>query len=96
MRFPQKEEMKIPLWENAASDDFKASVENIGLKIISKNEGDNYLEATLSGNLYIILNKDEDILRQVASLQFILNRSKIEGKIPSKIDLRFDKPVIKY
>lgn len=96
MRFPQKEEMKIPLWENTASDDFKASIENIGLKIISKNEGDHYLEATLSGNLYIILNKDEDIPRQVASLQYILNRSKIEGKIPSIIDLRFDKPVLKY
>ena len=65
-------------------------------KIISKEEFGNYFEATLSGNLHVFLKKDEEISRQVASLQYILNRSKIEGKIPSIIDLRFDKPVLKY
>jgi len=33
---------------------------------------------------------------QVGSLQFILRQSKIEGKLPGLIDLRFSKPVIKY
>jgi len=33
---------------------------------------------------------------QVDSLQFILKQSKIEGKLPAYIDLRFDKPVLKY
>jgi len=96
IRLPQKESMKVPLWENSASDDFNNSIESIGLKIISKDEFENYLEATLSGNLHVFLSKKEEISRQVASLQYILNRSKIEGKIPSIIDLRFDKPVLKY
>lgn len=33
---------------------------------------------------------------QVDSLQFILRQSKIEGKVPSFIDLRFVKPVLRY
>jgi hypothetical protein len=96
IRLPQKELMKVPLWENPAFDDFNNSIENIGFKIISKIEYGDYLEATLSGNLHVFLSKNEDIPRQVASLQYILNRSKIEGKLPSIIDLRFDKPVLKY
>lgn len=96
IRLPQKELIKDPLWENSTSDDFTNSIENIGLKILSKEEFKNYLEATLSGNLHVFLNKEEEISKQVASLQYILNRSKIEGKLPSIIDLRFDKPVLKY
>jgi hypothetical protein len=96
VRWPRKELIKNPLWENSIPDDFKNSIENIGLKIISKEEFADYLEATLSGNLHVYLKKDEEIPRQVASLQYILNRSKIEGKLPSIIDLRFDKPVLKY
>lgn len=95
-RIPKNEAMKIPIWEKSVSDDFSNLIENIGYKIVSKEEFENYLEATLSGNLHIFLKKDEEIPKQVASLQYILNRSKIEGKLPSIIDLRFDKPVLKY
>lgn len=37
----------------------------------------------------------KNISQQVDSLQFILRQSKIEGKLPAYIDLRFTKPVIK-
>ncbi|HUW21977.1 MAG TPA: hypothetical protein VMW41_04945 [Candidatus Bathyarchaeia archaeon] len=33
---------------------------------------------------------------QVDSLQLILSRAKIEGKVPQLIDLRFEKPIVKY
>lgn len=38
----------------------------------------------------------EKLAQQIASLQMIINRAKIEGKLPVKIDLRFKKPVVKY
>jgi hypothetical protein len=38
----------------------------------------------------------KEIQVQVDSLQFILSRSKIEGRKIKKIDLRFDKPVVNY
>ena len=42
------------------------------------------------------LSAKKEIYSQVDSLQFILRQSKIEGELPRFIDLRFDKPVVKY
>lgn len=44
----------------------------------------------------VLLSLDRDLKKQVDSLQLILERAKIEGKQIMLIDLRFDKPVIKY
>jgi len=38
----------------------------------------------------------EELPSKIASLQMILSRAKIEGKMPIKIDLRFKKPVITF
>jgi len=43
-----------------------------------------------------IFSLKKEIQIQVDSLQFILSRSKIEGRGIKKIDLRFDKPVVNY
>lgn len=45
---------------------------------------------------YIILNSDQPLNSTVASLQYVLTNIKIDLKLPSKIDLRFDKPVLTY
>lgn len=42
----------------------------------------------------IFLTSKKDIKLQVATLQFILSRLTIEGKGFSRLDLRFDKPVV--
>ena len=55
-------------------------------------------------NLQIFLNEPivasfsarKSINKQVDSLQFILRQSKIEGKLPVFIDLRFKKPLVKF
>lgn len=39
---------------------------------------------------------EKSISWQLDSLQFILRQSKIEGKLPVGIDLRFSKPVVRY
>jgi hypothetical protein len=47
-------------------------------------------------HLMVLFSSKSDLKYSVASLQFIISRSKIEGKIPKSIDLRFDKPVVVY
>lgn len=49
----------------------------------------------LDDSLIASFSAAKNIQTQVDSLQFILRQSKIEGKTPAFIDLRFDKPVIK-
>ena len=45
---------------------------------------------------YAVFNIHKSFSSQVASLQYILAGSKIEKELPTKIDLRFDKPVLTY
>jgi hypothetical protein len=45
---------------------------------------------------YAILNSDQPLNSTVASLQYVLTNIKIDLKLPSKIDLRFDKPILTY
>lgn len=44
----------------------------------------------------VVLSFPDEINRQLASLQLILSKAKIDGKAMDKIDLRFDKPVVIY
>jgi cell division protein FtsQ len=50
----------------------------------------------LTDDVIASLSAKKKMLMQVDSLQFILRQSKIEGRLPSLIDLRFDKPVVRY
>ena len=45
---------------------------------------------------YAVLNSTQNIKSSVASLQYILTNIKIDSKLPTKIDLRFDKPVLSF
>ena len=91
-----KKDMANPLPVFSTEENLKKTFNLVGYEIKELSDFDTYYEATLSSRLVVIIGKDKDFSSQVASLQFILNRSKIEGKIPTKIDLRFDKPVLKY
>lgn len=61
-------------------------------KIISIRE----VRVWLENNLLCLFNLTKDINEQLDSLQLISSRAKIEGKQITRIDLRFDKPVIAY
>lgn len=50
---------------------------------------------TLKNKSKIILSAQKDIKSQLSSLQFILTRLTMEGRLFSQLDLRFDKPVIR-
>lgn len=78
--------------ERELVDEFsKTDVRVISLSIIGEKE----LEASISGGTKILL-KTEKIAQQVSSLQLMLSRFKIEGRIPKKIDLRFEKPIVVF
>lgn len=49
----------------------------------------------INGATKIIFKLDDNIDPQIASLQLILNKAKIEQDLLEFIDLRFDKPVVK-
>lgn len=44
----------------------------------------------------IILSANKDLKSQLSPLQFILTRLKMEGRVFNHLDLRFDKPVIRF
>jgi len=52
------------------------------------------IEVWFNDDLQALFSVQKDIDVQLDSLQFILERTKIEGEKPKRIDLRFDKPVI--
>ncbi len=54
------------------------------------------LLAKMKDGLEVVIALDEDVLRQTASLQLILQKAKIDSKSINRIDLRFDKPVVIY
>ncbi len=60
-------------------------------KITSKED---YLSVVFSDDGEVLLSIQKPLEEQVSSLQFIINRFTIEGKRFSRIDLRFNKPVI--
>lgn len=78
--------------ENELAQEFKKA----DLRIISVSiTGEKEIEASISGGTKVIF-KTEEIGQQVSSLQLMLTRFKIEGRIPKKIDLRFEKPIVVF
>ncbi len=89
-------ELIKPIPENSLEEEMRQNLSSLGkeLKTLDLSEGKKVI-ATFSGDLTVIFSREKDFHFQVASLQFILWRAKIEGKSPFFVDLRFDKPVVK-
>jgi hypothetical protein len=74
------------------------------LKKTLQSKGIEYKEVTKDSEaVFTVVLKDgsrvtfssqKDIITQIASLQYILSHLTMEGKLFSRLDLRFDKPVI--
>lgn len=70
---------------------------------INKISSQSIINAKIFGNTLLIndtprvvFSLEKDILKQLASLQLILQKAKIDQRSVEIIDLRFDKPVIQY
>lgn len=49
---------------------------------------------TLDGGKTVLFSSKKDVQSQISSLQFIVSRLTMEGRQFSRLDLRFDKPII--
>lgn len=63
---------------------------------IAKITSEKEIEIQLGNEIQTIFSLKKDLEEQLDSLQFIFSRTKIEGRQPRRVDLRFDKPVITY
>ncbi len=61
---------------------------------ISIDMADDSYVVTLSQGGKVTFSSQKDIMTQIASLQYILSHLTMEGRQFSKLDLRFDKPVM--
>lgn len=72
----------------------KAVLDKLGLKI-KKIEQKNETEVEIyTEDMVILINQEKELEQQLASLQVLLERFKIEGRRIKKIDLRFKSPVV--
>jgi len=66
--------------------------QNVKVKSIEQNQ--DLITVTLESNQILLLSQKRDIKRDLASLQLIIRQLTMEGKRFTRLDLRFDKPVI--
>ena len=65
---------------------------NITFLFVTSQSGNGFV-VTMPGNAEVIL-KNENLPEQIASLQLITHRLTMEGKRFSRLDLRYDRPVV--
>lgn len=79
------------------SNDMQNLLDQYHLSVDSITTGtDSAMHILFKGGQEIIFSENKEIKAQIASLQLIMNRLTIEGKQFSRIDLRFDNPVITF
>lgn len=94
--FFQQDKLLKPVADGGAEKKIAEEFKKTDLKLISLSIVENEdIMASLSGEIKVIF-KNENIEQQVSSLQLMLSRFKIEGRIPKKIDLRFEKPIVVF
>lgn len=78
-------------------EDYKKSLakSNIEFDNISLSS-DLSIHLFLKNNGEVIFSSEKDMDAQISSLQLIISRSTIEGKRLSRLDFRFDKPIVVY
>lgn len=91
----------MPFTNTTDDENYKTNLEKIlqEKKIdyiaISNLKDGNYIIKLTDASL-VIISSQKDINREISSLQFILKRLTMEGKEFTKLDLRFEKPVITF
>ena len=92
----ESEKILEPIARQATETELAKELKKSNLGVISLSiNGEREILASLSGDTQVIF-KSEGIAQQVSSLQIMLSRFRIEGRIPKKIDLRFEKPIVVF
>lgn len=92
----QSEKIIRPMVGRPPEQELAEELKKAGFEVnLLSIESEETIYASLSGGTTVVF-KTEEIVKQVSSLQLVLSRFKIEGRIPQKIDLRFEKPVVVF
>ncbi|MCL4338995.1 hypothetical protein M1271_04885 [Patescibacteria group bacterium] len=83
-------------WRIQKSVDMIVDLNKAGLTVrkIEINNNENYFTAYMKDDSIVMVPFTADVLSVAASLQVIISRFRIEGKFVSKVDFRFDKPIV--
>lgn len=95
----EKKEIVIPLSKNDPVDEIKAILQQKNIKFdgnIISSDSAILVKLAFPQNIEVWFDKHKDLLMQVSSLQIILNKFTIEGRIARKVDLRFSEPLVVY
>lgn len=95
-QWPSKQKMVNPLPSPTLKENLESLLKNQGLMPVSLEFQEKEARVLLTGDLTALFSLEKDLPSQTLALQFILSRSKIEGRLPKVVDLRFSKPVISY
>jgi len=71
-------------------------LEKLGKEVSTVSQTEEEIKLELTDGSLIVLPVDEQLESKLYALQTLLNRFKIEGKRPRKIDLRFEKPIVTF
>ena len=67
---------------------------NLNLSKVAIDDDPSQISAVIDNSIEVFIPLNNDPVVTSASLQTIISRFRIEGKFISKIDLRFDKPIV--
>ena len=87
--------MASPEVKSSQSSVLQDQLNQYGLIAKDFNISEDMAVGNISGS-QVFFNLKGDVTEQVVSLQFILSRAKMDGKMPHVIDLRFARPVVSY
>jgi hypothetical protein len=91
----------MPFINTTDDENYKANLEKVlqekkvDYKVVSKLQDGSCIIKLTDGSI-VIISSLKDINKEISSLQFILKRLTMEGKEFTKLDLRFEKPVITF
>jgi len=86
----------VPLGPLSQEEKLERKLSEVGLLTKDLVSREDAIVVLLSTGEKVFFSPKGDFSTQVTSLQFILSRTKIEGRRPKSIDLRFEKPVLEY
>lgn len=98
VKISQNKKIINPVVQRPQIDDLRKNIEEKGIELTSLEMSTK--SAVIVGKIKngpkIYFSGDKDVEWQASSLQLIVSRLTIDNKKPNLIDLRFDKPIVKY